>query len=214
MTGEKLIVVYDTFCGWCYGASQVFDTLLETDAEIEVLHRHLFQGENAPRMRDGKGAQILQTIPDVETLTGQKFSEAFKAQIVGSETEVLESGLSAQAAALVHGQGAEKEFAVRRRLEKLHFGQGISSSDRQAIVETLVAEGISPEQAERIGTPELAAEAARISGRAKNIMAAVGSHGVPTVIKVNGETAVPVNHQAFYGRAQEIASDLSNLATL
>lgn len=214
MSDEKLIVIYDTYCGWCYGAAPVFDALLETDAEIEVLHRHLFQGISSPQMNEGKGAQILKTIPHVEALTGQVFGEAFKTNIAGSETEILESGLSAQAAALVHGQGAKKEFSLRRRLENLHFREGVSSNDRQAIVEALIAEGVSPEQADRIGTPELASEAAKQTERAKSMMAAVGSRGVPTVLKINGDDIKQVDHQAFYGRPEEIAGNLNNLSSL
>lgn len=214
MTKEKLIVIYDTFCGWCYGASPVFDALLETDADVEVLHRHLFQGASSPRMSEGKGAQILETIPQLEALTGQVFGEDFKTNIAKSETEILASGLSAQAAALVHGQGAEKEFALRRRLENLHFRDGMSSTNRQAIVDALIAEGVSPDEAERIGTPELEAQAAQYTERAKVMMAAVGSRGVPTVLKVNEDDISQVDHQAFYGRAQEINNDLNNLSTL
>ncbi|WP_299733811.1 DsbA family protein [uncultured Tateyamaria sp.] len=214
MSNEKLVVIYDTFCGWCYGAAPVFDALIDTDAEVEVLHRHLFQAPYAPKMSDGKGAQILQTTPHVEALTGQVFSDAFKDNIARSETEILESGLSAQAAALVHDQGPEKEFALRHRLETLHFGEGMSSADRQSIVDALIAEGVSPEQAERLGTPELEAEAAALSERAQSLMAAVGSRGVPTVLKISGDHVSKVDHQAFYGRPEAVPADPFELSTL
>ncbi|WP_282096226.1 DsbA family protein [Epibacterium ulvae] len=204
MSEEKLIVIYDTFCGWCYGAAPVFDAIVDTDSKVEVLHRHLFDGPYAPKMSEGKGAQILKLIPHVEGLTGQIFSEAFKDNIARSETEVLASGLSAQAAALVHDQGPEKEFALRHRLETLHFGEGMSSTDRQAIVDALIAEGVAPDQAERIGTPELEAKATAYAERAKVLMAAVGSRGVPTVLKVSGDHVTQVDHQTFYGRPETV----------
>jgi len=214
MPSEKFIVIYDTFCGWCYGAAPVFDALIKTDADVEVLHRHLFQGASAPEMKAGKGAQILQTIPHIEALTGQTFSDAFKSDIALSETEVLESGLSAQAAALVHDQGPEKEFALRRRLENLHFGEGMSSSDRQAIVDALIAEGVAPDQAKRIGTPELAAGATALASRAHSLMTAVGSRAVPTVLKVKGDKVTQVDHQAFYGRPEAVPSHPKDLANI
>ncbi|WP_299699103.1 DsbA family protein [uncultured Tateyamaria sp.] len=214
MPDEKLIVIYDTFCGWCYGASPVFDALIETDAEVEVLHRYLFQGASAPKMSEGKGAQILQTIPHVQALTGQVFSEAFKSKIALSETEILESGLSAQAAALIHDQGPQKEFALRRRLENLHFGEGMSSSNRQAIVDALIAEGVPADQVERVGTPELAAEAAKISAQAQAWMSAVGSRGVPTVLRVTDDDVTQVDHQSFYGRAKAVPSNPKELETV
>ncbi len=204
MTTEKTVIIYDTFCGWCYGAAPVFDAVVKAGDNVEVLHRHLFEGAGAPRMSDGKGEQILQTIPQIEALTGQEFSQAFKDKIARSPTEVLESGLSAQAAALVHDQGPEKEFALRHRLEVLHFGEGVSSTDRQAIIDALIAEGVAPEQAARIGTPELEAKAAELSGRAQALMAAVQSRGVPTVLKVKGDQVVQLDHQAFYSRPEAI----------
>ncbi len=200
MSDEKTVIVYDTFCGWCYGAAPVFDAIVGAGENVEVLHRHLFEGAAAPRMSEGKGDQILRLIPQVEALTGQSFSEAFKTNIARSQTEILESGLSAQAAALVHDQGPKKEFAVRHRLESLHFGEGVSSNDRQAIIDALIAEGVAPQEAERIGTPELEAEAAALADRAKMMMEEVQSRGVPTVLKIDGDRKIQLDHQAFYGR--------------
>ncbi len=209
---DKFVVIYDTYCGWCYAAAPVFDAIIDTGAEVEVLHRHLFDGVSAPRMSEGKGAQILQTIPHIETLTGQIFSDSFKTNIAQSESEVLKSGLSAQAAALIHDLGPKKEFALRRRLENLHFRQGVSSNDRQAIVGALIAEGVAPEQAEQIGTPALQAKAARQTEKAKSLMAAVGSRGVPTVLKVRGNQLTQIDHQAFYGRPEAVADSVGNTA--
>lgn len=206
---EKIVVIYDTFCGWCYGAAPVLDAIVDTESNLEVLHRHLFQGDSAHRMRDGKGAQVLKTIPAIEALTGQVFSDAFKSNIAQSETEVLASDLSAQAAALVHDQGAEREFSLRQRLETLHFTEGVSSGNRRKIIDALIAEGVAPEEAERIGTPELAAKAAQQSERARSLMAAVGSRGVPTVLKVNGGEVTQIDHQAFYGQPETVAERLS-----
>lgn len=204
MSDEKTVIIYDTFCGWCYGAAPVFDAILDAGENVEVFHRHLFEGRAAPRMSEGKGEQILTLIPQVEALTGQTFSQSFKDKIARSQTEVLESGLSAQAAALVHDLGPEKEFAVRHRLETMHFGEGVSSNNRQAIINALIAEGIALEEAERIGTPELEAKAAALANKAKALMASVQSRGVPTVLKVNGDQVTQLDHQAFYGRPEAI----------
>ena len=202
---EKIVVIYDTYCGWCYGAAPVFDALVDSGANVEVMHTHLFNEYNSPKMSEGKGEQILEMIPQIEELTGQQFSEAFKYKIARSETEVLESGLSAQAAALVHEQGAKKEFSLRHRLENLHFGEGASCTDRETIVAATIAEGVPPEEAEKIGTPELAFKALEQSERARELMALVGSRGVPTVLRIKGDVITPIDHQSFYGRAETVA---------
>ncbi|WP_282154123.1 hypothetical protein [Ruegeria atlantica] len=49
----RFTYIYDTYCGWCYGAAPVIDALIESGADVTVMHRHLFQGANAYRMGDG-----------------------------------------------------------------------------------------------------------------------------------------------------------------
>lgn len=215
MSEEKITIIYDTYCGWCHGAAEVFDKLETNEAEVEVLHRHLFEGDYRPKMSEGKGEQIAEhLIPRIESLTGQKFTQAYKDKIANSPTEVLASAYSAQAAALVHDQGIEREFAIRRRLEELHFGQGVSSTNRSAIVAALIEEGIAPEEAEKLGTPELEAKAEALADRAKALMAAAGSRGVPTVVKTSGDRVSLVDHQAYYGRAEAMPTKATDLAVL
>lgn len=206
MSDEKYVVIYDTYCGWCYGAGPVFDALAESGALVEALHRHLFQGPLAYRMSEGKGAQVLVADARINALTGQEFSQTYKQNVVLSDTEVLNSQYTAQAAELVRDRGIEAEFSLRRRLEQARFVGGASAADRDAVVAALIAEGVPKSEAEQVGTPELAEKAAQTSRRAQDLMAQVGSHGVPTVLKVTGKTVTQFDHTAFYGRPQDVAS--------
>lgn len=209
MPNTMFTIIYDTYCGWCYGAAPIFDALVETGVQVEALHRHLFQGALAYRMNEGKGALVLKADARIQALTGQEFSDAYKENIVTSETEVLASHYTAQAAALVANQGIKKEFALRRRLERARYIDGTSASDRNAIIAALRAEDVSKEDASLIGTPALAAKAEITSRKAQDLMAVVGSHGVPTILKSVGPQITQIDHSAFYGRPQDIALLLS-----
>lgn len=209
MPDSEFIVVYDTYCGWCYGAAPIFDALVAHGAKVKPLHRHLFQGPLAYRMSAGKGAQILKADARIQQLTGQEFSETYKANIVLSDSEVLASLYTAQAAALVHSYGPEKEFAVRRRLEKARYIDGVSAADRDSVVAALIAEGIPETVAEKIGTHELAAQAEATARIAKSLMEQVGAHGVPTVLKVTGNIITSIDHTAYYGQPEKIAELIS-----
>lgn len=210
MPETKIIIIYDTYCGWCYGAAPLFDALVATGAKVQALHRQLFQGPLAYRMSEGKGAAILIADARIEELTGQPFSDRYRANVVVSATEVLDSRYSAQAAALVHEQGVEKEFALRKRLEVARFVGGMSASDRDGVIAALIAEGVVREEAEKIGRPELAAKAADISRRAQDLMASVGARGVPTLLKVTGNHVTQIDHTAYYGRPDEFTAELAS----
>lgn len=206
MSKNKFIIIYDTYCGWCYGAAPIFDALLESGAKVDVLHRHLFQGENAPRMRDGKGDYIVRMDARIAQLTGQHFSEIYSRNVIRSEVEVLDSSYSALAAALVHDQGSEKEFSLRRRLEKLRFVAGTSAQDKQAVINALVDEGVDYDQAVRFDHPSNIKKAKNISQHAIELMNLVGSAGVPTLLRVKGEKVEQVDHSAFYGSPELVLS--------
>jgi len=206
MSNPKFTIIYDTYCGWCYGAAPIFDALLATGAEVEVLHRHLFQGALAYKMSEGKGALVLKADARIHALTGQPFSETYRENVVLSETEVLASALTAQAAALVHEQGPHKEFALRQRLEHARFIEGTSAGNRDTVIAALIAEGVDYNTANQIGTPALAAKAEVIARRAMDLMTRVGSQGVPTVLKSDDDGFTQIDHSAFYGRAADVAS--------
>ncbi len=206
MSNEKFTIIYDTYCGWCYGAAPIFDALVDTGTNVEVLHRQLFQGPLAYRMSEGKGALVLKADARIQELTGQKFSQTYKQNVVLSDTEVLASHYTAQAAALVHEQGPRKEFALRQRLERARYIEGILASNRDAVITALLAEGVSANTAAQIGTQALADKADLVARKAENLMAQVGSQGVPTILRTEGGLITQIDHSAFYGRPAEIAS--------
>ncbi len=204
MKVPEFIVIYDTYCGWCYGAAPVFDALLNSGADVEVLHRQLFQGNQAHKMSEGKGDLVLAADARISALTGQPFSQRYIDHVVLSETEVLDSTFTAQAAALVHGLGAHKEFAVRHRLETARYIDGVSASDRQAVVASLVEEGISSTSAECIGTPALELKAAGNALRAKQLMETVGVTSIPAVLNIVEGGYQIVDHAAYYEAPDQI----------
>lgn len=204
MSETKFVIIYDTYCGWCYGAAPILGSLAKSDAKVEVLHRYLFQGPNAPKLADGFGEQAITFDARIAKLSGQRFSKTYVDNILRSKTEILESGFTAQAAALVHHKGPAAEMSLAERLQHARYVDGVSAADRQAVVEALVAEGVDRDQAERIGTDGLAAEASVFAARASRIMSAAGARGVPTVLKIEADQTSHINVADFYEKPSSI----------
>ncbi len=211
MSTPTIIIIYDTYCGWCYGAAPMFDALVASGAKVTALHRYLFRGSHARRMVEGKGALIRRADARIAALTGRLFSQQYLDQVVLSEREVLESGYSAQAAALVRPQGVVMEFAVRAELERARYIDGVSASDRGAVVESLVRVGVARAEAERLGTPGLERRADRAARRARHLMSAVGARRVPTLLWAYGDgTYGVIDHTVFYGQPQVFVDFVHN----
>lgn len=204
MSNKSFVVIYDTYCGWCYGAAPVLEALASSDAKVELLHRQLFSGSNAHRMADGFGKQAERVDAHIEKLTGQPFSQAYVERILRSKSEVLNSELTAQAAALVHDNGAAAELKLAARLQKLRYVEGASAADRTALVTALVAEGVSEAEAEQLGTAGLRAKADEVSARAMTLLAQYGAQGVPTVLDVSTGDAQIIDVSRYYGAPAQI----------
>jgi len=201
---SKFIVVYDTYCGWCYGAHPVFEALVASGADVQTYHRHLFQGPNAHKMADGFGAQAEQYDMRIGQMSGQPFSQDYVQNILRSPTEVLASGLTAQAACLIHAQGAQAELALAARLQKARYVEGVSAADTASVVTALVAAGLPQAEADRLGTAELLAQTADIASQAATWLDRVGARGVPALIKVQGDQLTPVDVGALMGDPSQV----------
>jgi putative protein-disulfide isomerase len=196
----RFTYIYDTYCGWCYGASPVIDALIESGVDVTMMHRHLFRGPHAHRMGDGFGKLALQYDRRIQQLTGQKFSDAYVENILGNPNEVLESGLTAQAAALVHDQGAKAELKLAQALQKARYVAGISAANSDLVRKVLAEFGVGRALDEGKGP------ARKISAEAAKLQASAGAQGVPTLLQHTGGKTTQVNISTYYDLPEEIAA--------
>lgn len=201
-------IVYDTLCGWSYGAAEVLEAMVGSGAKVDVAHRYLFQGDNAPLLKDGYSKFMTKADARISELSGAVYTDTYAANVRDSPTEQLESGLTADAAVLIREIDPSREFELSRRLQRRRFVDGVSAQDRSALVEELVEFGIDSDQAERIGTDELRAQSQARSQTAAARMAKAGAQGVPAVIAhtPDGDSVIEVGQ--FYKQPEVAAAAL------
>ncbi|MEM9581820.1 MAG: hypothetical protein AAGA08_01785 [Pseudomonadota bacterium] len=173
---RRFTYIYDTYCGWCRGAHPVIAALIESGAEVEMLHVHLFQGANAYRMADGFGKVAFAHDTRVAGLTGEGFDQRYVDHVLGSPTEVLDSTFTAWAAALVHDQGARAEIKLARDLQNQRYIDGVSAQDRTAVETALARIGVTA------SLEDGAKSAAQTAADAREILTGLNLGGVPQLI--------------------------------
>ena len=173
---RRFTYIYNTYCGWCRGAHPVIAALIESGAEVEMLHIHLFQGANAHRMADGFGKVALAHDTRVAGLTGEVFDQRYVDHVLGSPTEVLDSTFTAWAAALVHDQGASAEIKLAHDLQNQRYIDGISAQNRAAVETALARLGVTAP------LDDGAKAAAQTAARARQTLASLNLGGVPQLI--------------------------------
>lgn len=195
----RFTYLYDTYCGWCYAGAPVVSALVEAGADVEMHHRLLFAPEQAQTMGSGLGAMIEQYDARAEELSGQPFTETYRENVLRSPDERLDSSLTAQAAALVHDQGAKAEMKLARRLQKARWEDGRSAQDAEYMEQILREEfGVDAPLAS-------AAEAARDMAReTETMMMQYGLSGVPVLIMERDEKLYNVALSDYYRQAEKI----------
>ncbi|SIN67231.1 putative protein-disulfide isomerase [Parasphingorhabdus marina DSM 22363] len=179
---RRFTYIYDTFCGWCRGAHPTIAALIESGAEVEMLHLHLFQGAKAHRMADGFGTVALAHDKRVAGLSGQDFDQRYVDQVIQSPTEVLDSTFTAWAAGLVHDHGAATEIALAHNLQNQRYIDGVSAQNRSAVEAAIVRFGVSA------ALEEGAETAGQTAARARATLASLNLRGVPQLIlEENGQ---------------------------
>jgi putative protein-disulfide isomerase len=196
----RFIYIYDTYCGWCYGAAPFVSALMDSGAHVSVMHCSLFQGVNAHRMGDWFGRIALQYDRLIAQLSGQVFSDAYRQKVLGNPDEVLETGLTAQAAALVHDQSAKVEMALARQLQTARYVQGVSASAEAEILKTLAQFGVTSSLKYGAGM------AAEISAEATALMAHCGLQGVPALLREQNGRIEQITIPNFYKAPKQIAA--------
>lgn len=197
---SRFTYIYDTYCGWCYGAAPVIASLIDSGAQVDVLHRHLFQGPNAHRMGDGFGAMAEKYDARIAALSGQPFSETYVAKILRDPDAVLDSTLTAWAAALVHDQGAKAEMALSRALQTARFVDGARANDGHAVQDAVKRFGI---------TQPLSAGAEKadaLSIAAQKLQQTYGASGVPALLHHTDHGTALVNIADYYKTPETIAT--------
>jgi len=173
---RRFTYIYDRFCGWCRGAHPTISALIESGAEVEMLHLHLFQGTKAHRMADGFGKVALAHDTRVAGLSGQDFDQRYIDQVIQSSTEVLDSTYTAWAAALVHDQGPKTEIALAHHLQNLRYIDGVSAQNRSAVETAIARLGVTA------ALEDGAQPARQTAARARTVLDSLNLSSVPQLI--------------------------------
>ncbi len=93
MVQPELCYVFDTLCGWCYGAAPAVSWARKSFGDaltITLLHGGLFTGENSRPMAEMRPI-ALEHDKRIHELTGRPFSDAYLEKIVMNDDVVHDS---------------------------------------------------------------------------------------------------------------------------
>lgn len=203
--------LFDPLCGWCYGAAPTVKRLsLQPDIRLELVPTGLFAGAN--RVMDAAFAEFAWSNDlRIQKLTGQRFSEAYRAQVLGRQGSRFDSSAATLALTAVGLTAPQQELAALSALQDARYVQGIDTSDVSAVEGLLqeMGQGAAADLLTSGDSALLTSNTARIE-RARGLMQSCGAQGVPAMLVDNGKVrrVLPGNliHGAFENLLTAIAA--------
>ena len=207
---KTLYYLFDPLCGWCYGAMPALSALSEVPAvAIELLPTGLFAGEGARPMNADFAAYAWSNDQRIEGLTGQRFSEQYREQVLGDHQRPFDSGPATVALTAVFLTAPARELEALKAIQTARYVDGKDTTSLETLAGVL--RGLGLEQAAAlVAQPDedlLVANRTRMN-RGQALMREFGARGVPTLVAESGAKRWVVNHADFYSNPSALAGAL------
>lgn len=201
--------LFDPLCGWCYGASPVFQQLgQQPNIQLELAPSGLFAGGG--RTMDAAFADYAWSNDlRIAKLTGQRFTEDYRQNVLGRLGSRFDSAAATLALTAVSLTAPQRELEALKALQEARYVQGLDTCD-VSVVGTLLRDLGLAVAADRFAASDaelLAANSARIQ-KARGLMQTFGAQGVPALMVTDGRGSRLLSGNALYGNFENLLSQI------
>lgn len=202
--------LFDPLCGWCYGASPAVQRLGRSAGfRFELAPTGLFAGRGARALDADFAVYAWSNDQRIQQLTGQRFTEAYRTQVLGGSGRRFDSTATTLALSAVALTAPEREMDTLKRLQEARYVAGLDTAE-VPVVATLLRDGGLGAAADRLVALDadlLATHTARTQ-QAQALMSAVGAQGVPALV-----VSRPTGHRllrggALYGNFEQLVAQV------
>jgi putative protein-disulfide isomerase len=206
----RITYLFDPLCGWCYGAGPTLEKLSQIDGvTLDLAPTGLFAGEASRPMDKHFAAYAWQNDQRIARLTGQPFSEAYRAHVLGAAGGLFDSAPATLGLVAVGLTEPGRELEALKILQRTRYQDGRNNSDLAVVAEALAAAGFA-EAAFRVRAPDealLAAYRSRIAA-ARTDMEFFGAEGVPALIVEGNAGRRMLRSSALFGAFEQLTEQL------
>ena len=127
---KQLTYLMDPLCGWCYGASPALQALrAEPGIQITIAPTGLFAGDGSRPMNAEFARYAWTNDQRIASLTGQRFTEAYRTQVLDDHSKRFDSGPATLALTAVQLTAPERELDALGALQLARYVEGRDTAD-------------------------------------------------------------------------------------
>jgi putative protein-disulfide isomerase len=202
--------LFDPLCGWCYGASPAIQQLAQ-DASVSLALAPTGMFSGGGRTLDAAFADYAWSNDvRIAKLTGQRFTEAYRANVLGKLGSAFDSTITTLALCAVVLTEPARELEVLKVLQEARYVEGLDTADVDVVAQLLRTVGLAA-AAERLLNPDAAlheAHATRVQA-AQRLMRQHRAQGVPALVVHSAAGDRLVQGQALYGSVENLRASVA-----
>lgn len=192
--------LFDPLCGWCYGASPAIGSLAQhSDIRLELAPTGLFAG-SGQRMDASFAEFAWANDQRIAKLTGQRFTEAYRSNVLGRHGSPFDSSAMTQALTAVALSEPLRERDVLKALQEARYVDGLDTGSDKVVEAVLRQMGLK-DVADQMSSPDLGLlerNASRLQ-QARRLMRSLGAQGVPGLVVHTDSGKRLLGGNALYG---------------
>ncbi len=209
----SLHYLYDPLCGWCYGAAPGLRALTAAEG-LPPLTLHptgLFSGRGARPMDPVFAAYAWSNDLRIAKLTGQVFSEAYRAGPLGNSDRPFDSTPATRALTAVHRVAPQREAEALAAIQTARFVEGRDITDAAVLASILLGLGLDA-AAGFAADPTLDILVERRTADGRALLAEARGNGVPTLALRTPEGLAQLPSDALYRNTDSLFAPLRRIA--
>ncbi|MFN3228764.1 MAG: DsbA family protein [Asticcacaulis sp.] len=206
----SLALLYDPFCGWCYGATPALMALAaRADVQLGLMPTGLFAFEEGRPMTADFAAYAWSNDQRISVLTGQIFSAAYRQKVLEAPDGVFDSGPVTLALTAVALEDPTAELPLLKAFQLARYVEGLDTA-RPEIVEAVLRRNDQNAAADRYAGDD---EALKLATRQRldqgqRLQRAVGAKGVPSLILQSADGLRLIESGRLYGPLEALMAEI------
>jgi putative protein-disulfide isomerase len=192
--------LFDPLCGWCYGASPAVQKLgQQSGVTLELAPTGLF-ADGGRRMDTAFAEFAWSNDLRIAQLTGQRFTEAYRQNVLGRHGSPFDSAAMTLALTAVSLTESQRELDALKTFQEARYVEGLDTGNALLVGVLLRGLGLDA-AADRLAAADaelMERNAARL-GRARRVMRLLGAQGVPALVVHSPSGDRLLGGHALYG---------------
>lgn len=210
VSNSDVTYLFDPLCGWCYGATPMLDRLLASGSPIELLPTGLFSGAGARPMDEGFAAHAWANDQRIERLTGQKFTQAYRNNVLNIRGTLLDSHAATLGISAAGLEDPNRRLAALKAIQRARYVDGRDVVTVEGVAAVLTDAGMADAAAMlKAPTETLLTAHGELVGRGRTLFQRLHANGVPSLAVIRNDAPRLIGSNALFGSFDNLVAHIA-----